>query len=102
MTTHPCDYNTGPGSDQCPHGYFWPGPQAARMTGTHVPACASVDEHVANAVRESAGIPEALDAFVARVRADWQDEQLIADMGDAAVREHWANVERDFHMAMAL
>lgn len=71
------------------------------MTGTHVPACATVDEHVANAVRESAGIPEPLDSFVARVRADWQDELLMADADDIAVIQYWAEVERDFQRLIA-
>lgn len=67
--------------------------------GVHVPACLSIEEHIANAVRESIGVPEALDDFVARVRADWQDEQLIADRGDIAVIEYWRAVECDFMFA---
>lgn len=68
--------------------------------GIHVPACADIDEHIDNAVRESIGFPEPLDDFVTRVRADWQDEQLIADQGDLVVIEYWKAVERDFQMAM--
>jgi len=69
--------------------------------GIHVPACADLDEHIANAVKESVGFPETLDDFVARVRADWQDEQLIADQGDLMVIAYWRAVERDFHLSMA-
>ncbi len=34
----PCDYNGGPGSDQCPHGYYWPGPQTPALD-VDVDAC---------------------------------------------------------------
>jgi hypothetical protein len=71
------------------------------MTGTHVPACLNLDAHIDAAVREAAGTSESLESFVARVRADWQSEQLMADMDDIAVISYWAEVERDFQRLIA-
>ena len=65
--------------------------------GIHVPACRDLDAHIKAAVAESEGTLETLDAFIARLRADWQDEQLIADAGDEAVIRYWAAVDAD-HM----
>ena len=58
--------------------------------GIHVPPCADLTDHIQNALREGLvrGDPERLDSFVTRVRADWQDEQLMADQGDPAVIEY--------------
>lgn len=66
------------------------------MNGVHVPSCDNLDAHIASAVREAEGTHESLDDFVARVRADWHDEQMIADQGDAAVIDFWRAVERDW------
>ena len=64
--------------------------------GVHVPSCSDLDRHIAAAVAETSGTHESLDDFVARLRADWQEEQLIADAGDEAVIRYWTAVEVDF------
>jgi hypothetical protein len=64
--------------------------------GIHAPACADIDAHIDAAVHESAGTFMPLDEFIANVRADWQDEQLMADAGDQVVIDYWRAVERDF------
>lgn len=70
--------------------------------GVHVPACDGLDAHIDAAVAESQGSPETLDDFVARLRADWQEEQLIADAGDDAVIRYWTAVEVDLLARLAL
>lgn len=70
--------------------------------GVHVPSCSDLDRHIAAAVAESVGFHESLDDFVARLRADWQEEQLIADAGDDAVIRYWAAVDADFAARFAL
>jgi hypothetical protein len=69
--------------------------------GVHVPACASLDEHIAAAHREVTGTALAwnLDKFIDKVREDWAEEQIIADGGDEAVIAFWRQVERD-HMRL--
>lgn len=69
--------------------------------GVHVPACEGLDAHIDAAVAESRGFPETLDSFVARLRADWQEEQLIADAGDEAVIRYWAAVDADLQLRFA-
>lgn len=70
-------------------------------SGVHVPACESLDAHIDAAVAESSGTHETLDSFVARLRADWQEEQMIADAGDEAVIRYWAAVDADFQLRFA-
>lgn len=70
--------------------------------GVHVPACDGLDAHINAAVAESHGFHESLDDFVARLRADWHEEQLIADAGDDAVIRYWAAVDADFAARFAL
>lgn len=70
-------------------------------SGVHAPACDGLDAHISAAVAESQGFPETLDSFVARVRADWQEEQMIADAGDEAVIRYWAAVDADFQLRFA-
>ena len=69
--------------------------------GVHVPACISIDDHIEAAVRESSGLSIDLMDFVDEVRADWAEEQQIADSGDAAVIAYWRAVEAD-HLARFL
>ena len=67
--------------------------------GVHVPACPSLRDHIDAAVRETAGSHYDLLEFVDGVRADWAEEQQIADEGDPAVIRHWAAVDADFLLA---
>ena len=66
------------------------------MTSIHVPACASLRDHIDAAVRETAGESITLGDFVMDVQRDWADEQLIADSGDLAVIAYWQAVEADW------
>lgn len=66
--------------------------------GIHVPACPSLVAHIDAAVAESTGSAMPLLDFVTEVRADWQDEQQLADEGDEAVIRYWTAVEADFLM----
>ncbi len=66
--------------------------------GVHVPACASLADHIDAAVRETQGTYITLGNFVIDVQRDWAEEQQIADAGDEAVIAHWRQVEVD-HMA---
>ena len=66
------------------------------MTSIHVPACASLQDHIDAAVRETAGENPTLGDFVIDVQRDWADEQLIADSGDLAVIAYWQAVEADW------
>ena len=69
--------------------------------GVHVPACTSLMDHIDAAVRETAGSEFTLDEFVAALRADWQEEQQIADAGDLAVIAYWRQAEADFMAAFS-
>ena len=64
--------------------------------GVHVPACPSLTDHIDAAVRETAGSQFTLDDFVAALRADWQEEQQIADAGDLAVIAYWQRQQAEW------
>lgn len=66
------------------------------MTGIHVPACASLQDHIDAAVRETKGENTTLGDFVMDVQSQWAQEQLIADAGDLAVIRYWQAVEADW------
>ena len=72
------------------------------MSNIHVPACASLTDHIDAAVRETAGSFQSLGDFVIDVQRDWADEQLIADAGDEGVIRYWAAVEADWMRAMGV
>ena len=65
------------------------------MTGVHVPPCASLQDHIDAAVRETAG-DYILGDFVIDVQRDWAQEQLLADAGDEAVIAYWQDVQNDW------
>ena len=67
--------------------------------GVHVPACASLADHIDAAVAESRGTWITLGDFVIDVQRDWAEEQQIADAGDAAVIDHWRRVDADLMAA---
>ena len=62
----------------------------------HVPACKDLTEHVFHAVEELGDIQIGLMDFVDQVIADWTEERQIADGGDPALVEYFAQVEADF------
>ena len=61
----------------------------------HAPACASVEEHIRNAYAELGDIHIGLLEFCDQAMADWLEEQQVADGGDPALIEYWAQVEAD-------
>lgn len=66
------------------------------MTSVHVPACASLMDHIDAAVKECKGEAISLGDFVIDVQRDWAQEQQIADAGDLAVITYWQGVQADW------
>ena len=72
------------------------------MSGVHVPACASLQDHIDAAVAEYRGIWITLGDFVIDVQRDWAQEQQIADAGDEGVIRYWQALDAEWMRTMGV